>query len=302
MALVSIVMPTYNGARYLKESLDSCLQQTYQDVELIVVVDSRTTDTTHDILAQYADARLKVIVAQLPGQAVALNQGFAMAAGEFFSWTHDDNSYLPLAIEQMVTYLQHHSECHMVLTKVVEIDCNGKTLKDHSDLVASFLYRKSAAHTIGDYDARFDLVHDSHYWFRMAHHFGAAAWIEQDLYRYRKHEASRTSTQGARRALVSLNMHCDLYEKSYYPYSVGAPKIFGTIKKTFYQRLGSAALHKDFQAMQEMVELAIRQDFEWAGALSRRAQWYHTPVGWMVNRLRYALRGILLRMRNSIGC
>src|ERR1022692_2808232 len=104
---ISIVLPTYNGAAYIRESLDSCLNQTFQDFELIVVVDG-STDNTEAILNSYSDPRLHVFKQNNMGLPTALNAGFAQAHGRFFSWTSDDNIYLPEAMAVMWQYLQEH--------------------------------------------------------------------------------------------------------------------------------------------------------------------------------------------------
>src|SRR5437016_3657116 len=89
--LVSIVLTTLNGARYLRESIDSCLGQTYRNIELIVV-DGGSTDGTLDIVASYYDPRLRLIhqehnEGKLPG---AINLGLADARGELLTWMQDD--------------------------------------------------------------------------------------------------------------------------------------------------------------------------------------------------------------------
>src|SRR5574337_314358 len=105
--LISIVLPTYNGAAYLRESLDSCLNQSFQDLELIVV-DDGSTDDTETILGSYSDPRLRVLKQSNQGLAAALNAGFAQTRGRFLSWTSDDNLYLPEAMAVMCRYLEEH--------------------------------------------------------------------------------------------------------------------------------------------------------------------------------------------------
>ena len=96
-ALVSIVLPVYNGARFLAEAIQSCLAQTYPHWELIVV-DDCSTDDSPQIVAGFAadDARIRVIRhahnRKLPG---ALNTGFDAARGEYLTWTSDDNLLPP---------------------------------------------------------------------------------------------------------------------------------------------------------------------------------------------------------------
>src|SRR5688572_20908989 len=107
-AMVSIVLPTFNGSRYLAESIESCLAQTYRAWELIIV-DDCSTDETPSIIKSFEarDSRIRSIRNQknlkLPG---SLNAGFAEAKGALFTWTSDDNLYRPNALEVMVAEIE----------------------------------------------------------------------------------------------------------------------------------------------------------------------------------------------------
>src|SRR5687767_2807233 len=101
--LISIVLPTYNGERYLAEAIESCLAQTCRDWELILV-DDASSDGTPAVIARYArqDPRVRAIRnpanRKLPG---SLNAGFARARGDYFTWTSDDNCYRATALAEM---------------------------------------------------------------------------------------------------------------------------------------------------------------------------------------------------------
>ena len=104
MPKVSIVLPTYNGSAFITEAIDSILNQTFSDFELIIVNDC-STDNTFQLCKDYAqkDKRIKLISnstnLKLPA---SLNVGFSYATGEYFTWTSDDNYYKDNAIEKMV--------------------------------------------------------------------------------------------------------------------------------------------------------------------------------------------------------
>src|SRR5574344_1693507 len=106
--LVSIVLPVYNGEKYLAQSIESVLNQTYENIELIIVNDC-STDNSRDIAQKYANKNsgIKIIDntenKKLPA---SLNIGFEAANGEYYTWTSDDNYYEPTAIEKMVQYLK----------------------------------------------------------------------------------------------------------------------------------------------------------------------------------------------------
>ena len=126
--LVSIVLPVYNGAKYLRESIDSVISQTYKNWELIIV-DDCSTDETADISKEYAqkDSRIRYfhndINLRLPRN---LNKGFSLAKGDYLTWTSDDNSYKPEAIEKLVNALETDQEAQFVYASCRIIDEKGE--------------------------------------------------------------------------------------------------------------------------------------------------------------------------------
>src|SRR4029450_5225599 len=86
---VSVIIPTYNGAGFIGETIDSVLEQTYQDFELIVV-DDGSTDETHKVLNSYGD-KLKICSQANRGVTAARNAGIQAASGELIAFLdHDD--------------------------------------------------------------------------------------------------------------------------------------------------------------------------------------------------------------------
>jgi glycosyltransferase involved in cell wall biosynthesis len=204
--LVSIILPTYNGARYLGEAIESCLAQTYQNWELILV-DDWSSDAVPEIIAGYVsrDPRIRSIRhdtnKKLPA---ALNTGHAAARGQYLGWTSDDNRYLPEAIEEMVRFLEQHPHVGMVYTDCVVIDEEGRYVGDYpakpasrlayeNALSACFMYRRTVYDTIGPYDAAQFLAEDYDYWLRVYRNFELAP-LHKVLYEYRRHEQSLTNT------------------------------------------------------------------------------------------------------------
>jgi glycosyltransferase involved in cell wall biosynthesis len=203
--LVSIVLPTHNGSRYLAESIESVLRQTHTNLELIIV-DDASTDRTPELIAGYVrqDPRIRTVQhqenAKLPA---ALNSGFRIARGEYLTWTSDDNLYRPDALAVMVGALQQHPDVGLVYADYSEIDEHGRTIRGihvhppeklaHLNSVsACFLYRREIYETIGDYDPSFFLAEDYEYWVRASLAFRLRP-IHRDLYLRRRHEASLTS-------------------------------------------------------------------------------------------------------------
>jgi len=97
---VSIVIPVYNAEKYLKESLDSALNQSFSDTEVIAVNDG-STDNSLRILEKYSD-KIKIINQENGGVASALNTGIKNMTGEWFKWLSADDLLYPNAIEELM--------------------------------------------------------------------------------------------------------------------------------------------------------------------------------------------------------
>ena len=125
--LVSIVLPTYNGEQYIRESIDSVISQTYKNWELIVV-DDCSKDNTSKIVEEYVnkDKRIRLIKNDINQKLPAsLNIGFSYANGEYYTWTSDDNKYKPDAIQTMVNTLEKDNSCILVSANLDYIDSFG---------------------------------------------------------------------------------------------------------------------------------------------------------------------------------
>lgn len=194
---VSIVLPTYNGAKYIRQSIDSCLNQTYKNIELIIV-DDGSTDRTPRIIKSYKDKRIKYIRHDKnKGLPHALNTGFANATGSYLTWTSDDNFYVKEAIEKMLSFLKEKKGsfvfCDYYLLKNNNFSQRRLfRLPDRVDLGinnhigACFLYSRKVKDIIGDYDPDVLLGEDYDYWIRVSKKF-SIYHLNEPLYYFRMH-------------------------------------------------------------------------------------------------------------------
>ena len=232
--LVSIVLPVYNGERFLKEAIDSILAQTYSAFELIIV-DDCSIDSTKKIIEYYmtVDERIKYIRNKknykLP---YSLNVGFENAKGKYLTWTSDDNIYHKNAIEIMVEYLQNNDDIQMVYCDYNEIDEDGEFIQQirvgqperlyYKNIVgACFLYRSQVAKIIGGYETARFLVEDYDYWLRIYLN-GQIAPLHECVYDYRVHKGSLTAKkeEEIKSALKQLRIYyLEVYEKKKFPLS-----------------------------------------------------------------------------------
>lgn len=204
---VSIVLPVYNGEANLSHAIDSIINQTYQNIELIVVNDC-STDGTAEILKEYAENDSRILIINNPINMKlprTLNAGFEHATGDYLTWTSDDNIYKEDAIWKMVEYLQSDDSIDMVYANYTRIDASGNILGEveplgtdmlpfGNEIGACFLYKREIAELVGFYDADAFLAEDYDYWIRIWK-AGKLIRIPENLYYYRVHDKSLTSTK-----------------------------------------------------------------------------------------------------------
>jgi glycosyltransferase involved in cell wall biosynthesis len=126
--LVSVVMPVYNGERFLREAVDSVLGQTYRELEL-VVVDDGSTDRTAEILASYGRADSRVVVqrqTQNQGVVAARNRAAELAQGKFIAMLDADDISVATRSERQVRHLQSHPEIGVLGGAVQTVDAEGR--------------------------------------------------------------------------------------------------------------------------------------------------------------------------------
>ncbi len=201
---VSLVMPAYNAAPYLRQAIDSVLGQTFTDFEMIVV-DDASTDQTPDILAAYTDPRLRVVRNdQNIGVVGTRNRGMAMVRGELVAPFDADDVSLPTRIEKQVAYLQENPGVVLVGTATRYLERGevkpGKAVHDTAPMMmrwllhvtnplghSTLMYRASAVAALGE------LMIEAFYYaedFEFSHRLltqGDVGFLNEPLLLYRRH-------------------------------------------------------------------------------------------------------------------
>lgn len=202
--LVSIILPVFNGEKYLAQSIKSCLNQTYSNFEVIIVNDY-STDTSLQIAEYFAqkDKRIQIISndrnLKLPA---SLNIGHYHARGECFSWTSDDNYYEPNAIEVMLGEIsKNNTDIVYGDFNIVDMDgksrtnnvmCKNLSLLMGNNIGSCFLYKKEVFYRNGGYDETLHTIEDYDFWLQAQIHSNLRH-IPLVLYNYRVHGDSLTS-------------------------------------------------------------------------------------------------------------
>lgn len=156
VAVVSIILPTYNGGRFIARAVESVLAQDFQDFELLVIDDGSTDDTVA-LIAPFItkDARVRIIRnPQNFGLQKTLNVGLQQAKGEYIARIDDDDVWaLADKLAKQVAFLDSHPDYALVGTGVVVMDENGKELfrfknpETDEQLRSQMLYRNYFSHS-----------------------------------------------------------------------------------------------------------------------------------------------------------
>ncbi|MDY7021360.1 MAG: glycosyltransferase, partial [Cyanobacteriota bacterium] len=216
MPRVSVVIPTYNQEAYISQAIDSVLQQTYQDFEIIIVNDA-SSDCTVEKILEISDSRLRLFsFKQNQGESAATNYGIQQASGEFIAILHSDDVFFPQKLEKQVNFLESHPQYHAVLTYPQLISDRGEVLppsnsflsrvflqpnrtrfqwleyffrKDNCLCQTSSLIRQACYQTVGFYDPRFRQIPDFEFWVRFCLQYELYI-LPETLVKYRVHQSN----------------------------------------------------------------------------------------------------------------
>lgn len=125
--LVSVIMPSYNTAKFIEETINSVLNQTYQNFE-IIIVDDCSTDNTDEVVAQIRDERIKYIKNEKnSGAALSRNRALREAKGKWIAFLDSDDVWLPEKLEKQIAFMKENGY-KFSYTAYEEIDENSSPL------------------------------------------------------------------------------------------------------------------------------------------------------------------------------
>ena len=222
MPRVSVIIPTFNCARFLGRAISSSLAQTYADYE-IILVDDGSTDETRDVVAQFG-GKVRYFYQANQGPTRARNFALSKASGELIAYLDADDMWYPNKLEQQVAFLDEHKECGLVHSEITVIDewdrvihrrsdwerklsvpqgyCTKDLLhRNHIALVA-VLERRECLEKTRRFDERVQGVSDYFQWILVAMEGWAVGYIDQPLAFFRWRSGSLQSNR--RRALDEL--------------------------------------------------------------------------------------------------
>lgn len=253
--LVSIIIPVYNGSNYLQEAIDSALEQTYENIEIIVVNDGSKDDgKTEAVALSYGD-KIRYFKKENGGVSSALNLGIEKMQGEYFSWLSHDDKYEPEKIEKQVDALMQTED------KMIAV-CSGKPINENSELIVkhasakrfekssvvswndafvnlfnqgsfngcAFLIHKSVFEKVGKFDENLRYVQDLLMWAKIFLNRFPLLYMQDELVLSRIHGGQLTQTgrelfHKESRVMADiiipelLNIKCDCLQDLVYSYA-----------------------------------------------------------------------------------
>jgi len=218
---VSVIMSVFNGEKFLSETIDSVLSQSFRNFEF-VIVDDGSTDATADILSKYAlrDGRIRVLREGKKGRAGALNLAISTANGKYVANTDADDLSMPSRLEEQVAFMEKNPEVgvlggafELITDSGEVIDVIRHPLEDSQMRSAMLRYnpichssvilRKNIVLASGGYRSTFEPSEDYDLWVKMSE-WGRLANLPSVLVRYRLHANQLSVRKVERQTLCNL--------------------------------------------------------------------------------------------------
>ena len=141
--LVSVVMPAYNGEKYIGEAIESILNQTYTDFELIIIED-KSTDHTLQAIQKYKDSRIHLYTNSYNrGISYSTNLGISHSKGKYIALLDDDDLALKRRLEWQVAFMEEHAEIDILGGRSAMIDESGNFIRYDKEPIYNSNYIKA---------------------------------------------------------------------------------------------------------------------------------------------------------------
>ena len=247
--LVTVLMTVYNGAEYLHASVQSILNQTFEDFELLIINDC-STDNSVKLIESFHDKRIVVYNNERNlGQTKSLNIGLKLAKGKYVARMDADDMAFRLWLEKLVKFFEKHQECAAVGSQAIVIDGTGRIKKTRMvpgsfhEMIFRIFFDSPMNHVSvllnrelilknGGYDEEFKVTQDYELWSSLIRKNYSIINIPEVLVSYRVHSSSKGFMEASKRALEEMsetifrNIHSFTDLKLTFDDAVGLCKLF----------------------------------------------------------------------------
>lgn len=254
--LISIIIPTYNRASLLPKAVNSVINQTYKNWELIIV-DDGSTDNTKEIVRQFSnkDKRIKYFYQENKGQPSAMNVGVKNSQGEFIAFLDDDDEWLPLKLEKQIYKILQDKKIGIVYTNSIVIGQQKRykinpnkfyyknntnffcsLLKGNLITASSVLLRKECFEKVGLFDEskiiKITQSQDYDMWLRIARYY-KIGYMPEVLVKY--NYIQKITDWQKRKLAYKAILH--IYKKHFNLKNLRSPKCFLILTKSYLKYL-----------------------------------------------------------------
>ncbi|SHI41741.1 TPR repeat-containing protein [Clostridium cavendishii DSM 21758] len=315
--MVSIIIPVYNGEKFIAKAVKSAINQTYRDIE-IIVIDDGSTDNTKEIVKQYD---VKYIYQNNSGPSIARNNGIKISKGEYIAFLDADDIYMTNKIERQIQEFEKDNELGIVYNAVRIIDENDNlgnvlsaelVLDNKDDFYAYSLFRqiipcppsimvKKSCFKKVLYPSNLINAEDYFFTLEMAKRF-KFKYIDEILYLYRRHDMNLTNKH-----LLQVETEIDIVK------SIGKKEIKEIINKSNFSKKEKDILYikvlmkiRDYIEAEEFLENIISNKNSDANAL-----FYLGNCKYKLNKFEEAKNSFknalnidenLAEVHNNLGC
>lgn len=212
---ISVVMPVYNSEKYIREAIESILNQTYRNFEFIIINDG-SSDNSLNIINEYAsmDDRIVVISRKNMGLVYSLNEGIALARGKYIARMDSDDISLLNRFEKQISYMNQHGEVDILGTTMYFLggaqnekkwfykqfnDNNIEELFLDANSIPhpSVMFKKETIVKLGGYKNKYVTAEDYDLWLRAIRYGYKIAKLDEALIKYRLHNDSKTALESS---------------------------------------------------------------------------------------------------------
>lgn len=204
MPRISVIIPTFNRAEYLGQAIQSALDQTYPDLE-VIVVDDGSTDGTAELVRSFKDRRLSYIYQENRGKGAAINRGFSESTGQLIGKLDSDDWYLPGALLALAQALEPEAQAGVAAGGYLMVDQQGKQLQEVAPWITrpdlnlttwvkgcpvlwqGALVRREWFEKVGGFNPQIQGPDDWDFGLRLAADGCSMQWVPRLLFNYRLH-------------------------------------------------------------------------------------------------------------------
>src|SRR3989339_325296 len=259
--LVSIITPSYNQGEFIEDTIKSVLNQSYKNIEYIII-DGGSTDNTLDIIKKYAEKypkQIQWVSEKDHGQSNAINKGLKRTTGDIVAWLNSDDIYNPQAVKKIVSFFKTNSDIFFVHGQGYHVDRNGKYIENYPSKECGYVelqptcpicqptafWRCEILDKIGYLDEDLNYAMDYDYWIRISKKY-KLGFIPDHLASTRFYAETKTSGQSKqchKEILKIINSHYESVHAHWiYAYAHTYKGVASNDKKSILRNLWAAII------------------------------------------------------------